>query len=218
MRVPEFLQDDLVFHAVFPAKVGKAEKPSMGGHEFGRGRVDVDQDVAPMSREQTRGLVSAHVIVRVYAAYELVLALDGDDGDGEGGQFHGGNGVAQNNQPLNFICEKFLDIEPFAFLAFITDKHEELVVKRFIGGEDLAKHLRIIVMVQVGNDDADKLRLSVRQDSRDLVFLIVQLDERVGNNLLVFQREGVGIVKIAGNRGFGKVRIFCNVAKCHVLL
>ena len=91
-------------------------------------------------------------------------------------------------------------------------------MKRFIGGEDLAKHLRIIVMVQVGNDDADKLRLSVRQDSRDLVFLIVQLDERVGNNLLVFQREGVGIVKIAGNRGFGKVRIFCNVAKCHVLL
>ena len=69
---------------------------------------------------------------------------------------------------------------------------------------------------EVGNDHADKLAFPVSQYLCQFVFLIIQIDKRLGDDLLILDRQGVGVIKIPGNRGLGKIRIFRDIIKCHL--
>lgn len=43
---------------------------------------------------------------------------------------------------------------------------------------------------EVGNDHADKLALPISQYLCQFVFLIIQIDKRLGDDLLIFDRQG----------------------------
>ena len=71
--------------------------------------------------------------------------------------------------------------------------------------------------IQIGDDDAYKLCLSSGQDAGDLILFIIQRFQSVGDNLLVLQSQGVRIVKIPGDGGFGEICVFCDIVKGYVL-
>ena len=74
------------------------------------------------------------------------------------------------------------------------------------------------MIIQIRNDYADKLRLTVGQNPRHFIFLIIQRNKRIRYDLLILKRQRIDVVKITGNRCLGKICIFCNVIKSDILL
>ena len=56
------------------------------------------------------------------------------------------------------------------------------------------------MQVEIRDDDAYKFAFAVCKHPRELVFLIVQINQCPGNDVLIFYGEGIRIVKIAGDR------------------
>ena len=74
----------------------------------------------------------------------------------------------------------------------------------------------MIVIVQEWNYDPDKFGLPVRQDTRHFIFFIIQIDQSLGYDLLIFQGERIRVIKISGNGCLGEICIFCNIIKCYI--
>ena len=49
---------------------------------------------------------------------------------------------------------------------------------------------------QVGDDDADKFGLPIGEDTGDFIFLIIEIDESLRDDLLIFKSKGIRIIEI----------------------
>ena len=61
----------------------------------------------------------------------------------------------------------------------------EFIPERLISGQNLIQHLGKIVQIKAGDDDADEFRLSVCQNTGDLILFIIQFDKRIRDNRLI---------------------------------
>lgn len=66
---------------------------------------------------------------------------------------------------------------------------------------------------QIWDNDSDKFGFSIGEDAGDFIFLIIQINQRLRNDSLILQGQGIGIIEISGNGSFRKIRIFCNIVK-----
>ena len=74
------------------------------------------------------------------------------------------------------------------------------------------------MVVQIRYDHADEFCLPVCENSGYFIFFIIQFLQRIGDNLLIFQSKRIRIIEITGNRCFGKMGLFRNVAEGYVFL
>ena len=125
--------------------------------------------------------------------------------------------MGQYDQSLNFIGHKLLNIAALGFLLTVADEYQKLIAKFLICGQYLIQHFGVEVEKQVRDNDPHKFCPSAGQNSGNLVFLIVQISQRLSDDLLILHRQGIGIVKIPGNCGFRKIRVLCDIAKGHAL-
>ncbi len=49
---------------------------------------------------------------------------------------------------------------------------------------------------QVGDDDADKFGLPIGEDTGDFILLIIEIDESLRDDLLIFKSKGIRIIEI----------------------
>ena len=66
------------------------------------------------------------------------------------------------------------------------------------------------------DDDSYKFCLPAGKDAGHFVFLIVKVNQCLGDDFLIFKSQGVRIVKIPGDRCLGKMGVLCNVVECHI--
>ncbi len=217
MGMSEFPQNQFVRQSVLRAETLKSSNTPARRNCIVTGTVDVQQNITVAFRQKSRRLITSHIIIRVDAAYIFVLPLDCHNGNRQLRQLSGRNRMTHNNQAFYLIGKKLLYITPLRFFLFVTGKNEKLVSEIFISGQDAVQHFRIKVIIQIRNDNPHKLCFAVGKNTGNFIFLIIQRDERIRNNLLILKRQRIDVVKITGNRCFGKIRIFCNVVKRDIL-
>ena len=82
--------------------------------------------------------------------------------------------MTQDDQTFDLIGHQLLNIAAFGLLVLVSDKYEKFVAVGLVGGQDLIQYFGIIMMVQIGNDNADKFSLSVGQNACHFVFFIAK--------------------------------------------
>ena len=119
--------------------------------------------------------------------------------------------MAEDNEAFNVVGQQFPDIASFYLLLIASGKYDKFITVLLIAGQNLIQHLSMIVKIEIGYNDSDKFRFSACQDSAYFIFLISQLVQGAGNNILIFQCQRIGVIKISGDGSFGKVSVICNV-------
>ena len=49
---------------------------------------------------------------------------------------------------------------------------------------------------QIWDNDSDKFGFSIGEDAGDFIFLIIQINQRLRNDSLILQGQGIGIIEI----------------------
>ena len=101
----------------------------MSRNIFGYGNIDVDQDIAVVSYQKTGCLQSAHIVVSIHTADMFGFPLNSYNGNIAFCQFCRGKSVAQNDQTLNFISQKLIDILLLPFSSVIADKDKKFIAE-----------------------------------------------------------------------------------------
>ena len=189
----------------------KALDSSIGRNVRGNVVVSVNQDVAVVLIKKAGCLNAAHQVICIDAAGIPILTFNGNNRNIVGSQFFGGNGMAEDNEAFNVVGQQFPDIASFYLLLIASGKYDKFITVLLIAGQNLIQHLSMIVKIEIGYNDSDKFRFSACQDSAYFIFLISQLVQGAGNNILIFQCQRIGVIKISGDGSFGKVSVICNV-------
>ena len=115
-----------VFYIIFFAEIHEALDSSVGGDILGGRCIDMDQYVTVMSGQEAGGLYGAHVIIGA-----LVVKVC---------QFPGGQCVAQDNEALNLIGKKLLNVLALRLRVLVADEYQKLVSVLLICGKNLIQH------------------------------------------------------------------------------
>lgn len=159
----------------------------------------MNEDIAAVFGKQAGSLYAAHIVVCIDAADMTVFPFYCDDRNLQIRQFAGRKCKAHHNEPFDIIGQKLSDILPFRLFLFVSDKDKEFIAEMFIGQQNPVQHFRIIVIQQIGNNNANKFGVAVCKNPRYFVFFIIQTDQRVCNDFLIFKGERVWCVKVSGN-------------------
>ena len=187
---------------VLGAGVEEAPDAAVTGNVGARGGIDEDEDVAAVLVEEARRLDPAHVVVRVDGGNVAVLAFDGNERDAVGGQFHGGNGVGEDDQALHLVGQEFADVPALCAAVVAAGEDEELVAVLVVGGQQLFRDHGVEAVVNVRDDEADEFGLAVGENAGDLVFIIMKIPQRRLDLFPVLFGQGFGVVEVARNRRF----------------
>ena len=82
--------------------------------------------------------------------------------------------MTQDDQTFDLIGHQLFNIAPLGLLVLVSDKYEKLVAVSLVSCQYLIQDFRIIMMIQIGNDNADKFSLSVGQNACYFVFFIAK--------------------------------------------
>lgn len=80
-------------------------------------------------------------------------------------------------------------------IVAVSGEDEEFIAIFLIRSKNLIQHLGIVVHGETRDQDADKFGLSVRENFCHFVFFIVQFIQCIGNDLLIFRCQGIGLLK-----------------------
>ena len=195
----------------------EAGESAVGGNVFSSRRIEMDQNIAMILNEKRSSFIGTEIVICVDTADELVLTFNCNNRDLQVGELAGGECMGEDDKPLNFVRHQLLNVAALCFIVTVCCENKKFVAIFFIRSKKLIQHFRIVVHGKARDQDTDEFGLSIRENFCHLIFFIIQFFQCIGNNLLIFQGQGIRIVEIAGNCCLGKMRVLCNIVKGYVL-
>ena len=104
----------------------------------------MQHDFAVMFVQKFHGLESTCVVIGIDAGDKLIFTLNGNHRNMKICKLPGGDGMTEDDQPLDLIGQKLLNIPAFGFFVIVSEKNKKFVTVFFIRKKNPVQYFGIV--------------------------------------------------------------------------